>query len=276
MAFSQDGTHAAFITQDSFAPGGEQSCLGWNYELSSGQLDRTPEALPSEYCEPLIEIVWDGPAIYAFDPWIYSRYPNPASVEVMRWDGAGAASVRVGDLPSDFQQALASKVKTIVKNAAGEGDDALAQTTADGQFHLRSGDGDGRHCFSLTTASTQGDWKQKVGTCIFPPDYLLDRDQDLLALFKAPTIANQKEHFVKLTLFDLKTRSERSFLVPSTYSPVQLLAEQRLANGTTRIAYSIEGDCDPASPDAAHNPPAGQPIPGFKPLNVCFVRIPAE
>jgi hypothetical protein len=276
MAFSQDGTHAAFITQDSFAAGGEQSCLGWNYDLSSGQLVRTPEALPSEYCVAVVRIVWDGPAIYAFDPWIYSRYPNSDNVEVMRWDGAGAASVRVGDLPSDFQQALASKVKTIIRNAAGEAEDALAQTTADGQFHLSSGDGDGRQCFSLTIASTQGDWKKLENTCTFPRSYLLDRDHDLFALFESPTLAKQNESFEKLTLFNLKAHSQRSFPTPNTHSRPQLLAEQPLADGTTRIAYSVEGDCDPASPDAVHNPPAGQPITEVKPLNVCFVRIPSE
>ena len=261
MAFSQDGTHAAFITQDSFAVGEGQSCLGWNYDLSSGQLVRTPEALPSEYCGALVEMAWNGDAVYAFDPWIFDPYFHPDGGEVLRWDGAEPTSVRTRDLPSDFQQALAREAKMIMSPMSN---DVIAPTTADGLFHLSSGEGDGRQCSSLTIVSKRRDWNHRIGTCIFPREYLLDRDHDLFALLESD-----------LTLFDLRTHSHRSFRIPAA-DLSELLAEQRLSDGSTRIAYGVRGDCDPASPDAAHTPAYGETPNSNKPVNVCFVRIPAK
>jgi hypothetical protein len=276
MAFSPDGTHAAFITRDPL-PGNNpgQSCVGWNYELSSGQLVRITEDLPSEYCERIPpEMAWDRDAVFLH---ITDYHTNISSrEEAMRWDGAEATSIRPEDLPSDFRQALARKAKMFMSNLTAEENDDRAQTTADGLFHLSSGPGDGRQCFSVTITTKRRDWKQRVSTCSFGLDYLLDWKHDILVQYEPLRLAQDDPPFLKLTLLDLKARSRRSYLIPQTNSILQLLAEQRLADGATRVAYSIDGDCDPASPDAAHTATFGQAVNSNRPLNLCFVRIPAK
>lgn len=275
MAFSPDGIHAAFITRDSFALNSGQSCLGWNYNLSSGQLVRTTEALPSGYCDGIPpEMAWDGNALFLHVADYHSNISSRE--EAMRWDGAEMTSVRPEDLPIDFRQALARKAEMFLSNATEEEDDPWAQTTADGQFHLSSGPGDGGQCFSLSIATKKGDWKQNLGACVWRWDYLLDREHDFLVLYEPRRLAQDEPPFQKLTLLDLKAHSRRSYLIPQTNSIVQLLAEQRLADGATRVAYSIEGDCDPASPDAAHTATFGQAVNSNRPRNLCFVRIPAK
>ena len=276
IAFSQDGTHAAFITQDSFAVGGEQSCVGWNYDLSTGQLIRTAEELPAKYCEPLVVLAWNGDAVYAFNPWNLGFNLHLADGDVMRWQGAEATTLRAQDVPNEIQQDMQRRYQMLRSDGNAETDDAEVEGTADGQYQLISGPGAGRQCNSLTIASKQGDWKQLVSGCGGARDYILDRNHDFLVLYEPRRLAQDEPPFQKLTLFDLKTRSRRSFLIPETNSILQLLAEQRLADGTTRVAYSIEGDCDPAGPDAAHTPAFGEPPNRNKPRNLCFVRIPAK
>jgi hypothetical protein len=273
--FSPDGTHVAFITRDSFAANSGQSCLGWNYDLGSGQLVRTTDALSSAYCDGMPpEMAWDGDAVYLY---IANSHTNISSrEEASRWDGSKVTSVRTQDLPSDFQQALARKAMMIMSNATAQEDDPFAETTADGRFHLSSGEGEGRQCHSLTIATKRRDWKRRVSTCSFGWDYLLDRKHDFLVQYEPRRLAQDEPPFQKLTLLDLKTRSRRSYLVPEPNSILQLLAEQRLADGTTRVAYWIEGDCDPASPDAAHTATFGESNNSNRPRNLCFVRIPAK
>jgi hypothetical protein len=278
IEFSPDGAHVAFITRDPLPREGQspaQSCVGWNYELSSGQLVRITEDLPSEYCDGIPpEMAWDRDAVFLH---IMDYHTSISSrEEAMRWDGAEATSIRPEDIPSDFRQALARKAKMFMNNLAAEENDDRAQTTADGQFHLSSGPGDGRQCFSVTITTKRRDWKQRVSTCSFGLDYLLDREHDFLVQYEPLRLAQDEPPFLKLTLLDLKARSRRSYLIPQTNSILQLLAEQRLADGATRVNYSIEGDCDPASPDAAHTATFGQAVNSNRPLNLCFVRIPAK
>jgi hypothetical protein len=256
-AFAPDGNRIALITESSTIRNGrtaQEECIGWIYTLDSQRLNRVAgSSLPKSCARHSPYIAWEGEDVYVH----FVDYDTfPFQEGAMRWHDAEAAQSKGEDLPVTFRKALARKVANQkaeyeLQNALG---DDMAQVTTDGRFWLLTGQGEGRQCFSLVASPKERDWKQILSTCSIPTDYILDPDNNLVVLFDSRSLAQQHERFTTVTVFDLKSHTNRKFSVPDIDPLPDLLAEDLLANGEIRIAYAVRGGCDAANSNYANDP----------------------
>jgi hypothetical protein len=104
---------------------------------------------------------------------------------------------------------------------------------------------------------------------------MLDADRALVIFNEDSTEPDWRLRRAKIVVFDLKTGKRREFGVPVMNNEPELLAEVPLADRAVRVAYTIKGDCDPATSDYSQ---PGQPdgVLGNTPnqFSVCFITIP--
>jgi len=127
----------------------------------------------------------------------------------------------------------------------------------------------------LSAAATR---PKKIATGCGGFNFLLDTHRDLVFYVEDRTGNDGTERpFGKFVEYNLATGRSRNFDVPMTmllHGP-RLLTFQPLPDGATRIAYSMEGDCDLNTSDYAQpSAPAGEL--GYTPNqhSICFVTIP--
>ena len=272
-AFTPDGNRVAFLVpgsaalqdvtkDDSPRSGG---CMAQAYDLSNEQLTELGDSLPDKYCDASsTEVAWDGDLVYVY----FTDYnSNPIKTEAMRLQGGRAALWPVADLPKSFQEKLARKAASGAADREAEEKKRAetVETTNDGRFTLRLGEGELGQCNSLVAASRQPQWEQTVAACAFPSDYELDRGRDLLFSSEAALLVE----------FNFKSRKERRFILPQSEIGPDLLAYQPLANGATRMVYTLaKGDCDPSA--SVHIDSASESESGNTKdhSSVCFITIP--
>jgi len=268
--FSADGSRIAFLVPEAVSSKDAEKnadkdeepraggCSAVAYDLASGRMNELSGSLPVEYCDVgATEMVWDGDAVYV----CYTNYnSDPPEREAMRIGGGNAKPAAIADLP----KALAEKLTR--KSANGRADreaEAAAkaekvETTGDGLFTVRQGEGELEQCNSIVAASKQPAWEQTVATCAFPFESLLDRNRDLLFYTERASLVEM----------NLKTRVKRSFLLPESDKGPDLLATQALGSGATRMIYAMVGeDCDPAATERRQE---------SDPPGICIVTIPSQ
>jgi hypothetical protein len=271
--FTPDGNRVVFLVpgsaalqdvtrDDSSHPG---SCAALAYDLSNGRLTELGDSLPADYCVVnSTEIAWDGDLVYVY----FTDYnSNPIKSEAMRLQGGKAAPWPVADLPRSFEEKLARKAASGAadKEAEARMRAETVWTTSDGRFTLRLGEGDLGQCNSLVAASKQPQWEQTVAACAFPSDYELDRGRDLLFLSESALLVE----------YNLKTRRERRFALPESEIGPDLLAFQPLANGATRMVYTLaKGDCDPAATGHNEGSADSESASTKDHSSICFITIP--
>lgn len=283
--FTPDGGHLGFITADREGRVGQppaERCVAWTYDLTTGLLYETN--VPSKYCAlPSTEIAWDDDFVYIH--WTDYNTPSPLNTpspfkeELIRLQDGETTILPVADLPKAFRERLARDAANKIADVEAEGEYDNTEVTTDRQYLIKFGQGEGRQCSSLIASSKQSQWSQTLDTCSspgsFPNNYVLDRDHDLLFFIQFRSLAHQHDSFEKLRAFNLKTRGLRSFPLPA--SRPELLTEQWLQDGAIRIAYSVQGDCDPGTSDyvQSHTEVDEQGIVHSQ-SSLCFITIPPE
>lgn len=284
-AFTPDGNRFGFLTSEHIALGDVskppieapfERCAAWIYDLPRGVLTPVQEDIADPLCQNPVDMVWDGDFLYIY----LQKQPGAAAADIAeRVEGSNALPWLTANMPQAVQDKLAHQESNAVADqAAFNKTQNVSQITDDRQFTVEDHLGDGRSsCETLQVIATQAPQPQ-VLTQGCGLTYLLDGGRDLLFYIEQPTqIIGQPTPFGKLVEYELKTGSRRSFDLPlatAGHGP-QLLAEQPLANGATRMAYALDGDCDPATSDYAQPfAPAGQLGATPNQFSVCFVTVP--
>lgn len=85
----------------------------------------------------------------------------------------------------------------------------------------------------------------------------------------------QMSQAMTLESVNLKSRQQKSYVVPPSRGRLHLLAMQPLSDGKVSVAYTTDGGCDPFGPAAPFDPPAGGPMPMFR-ESLCIAVLPAN
>ncbi len=285
-AFTPDGNRFGFLTSDRITLGDVskapveapfERCAAWAYDLSSGILIPVQEGILEPLCQNPVGMVWEADFLYIY----LQKQPGAATADIAeRVEGSSAMPWLSTNMPHAVQDKQAHQAANAAADqAAFNKTQTASQITDDRQFTVEDHLGGGRgSCETLEFIAVQAPRPTVLTQECAGLTYLLDGGRDLLFYIEQPRqIIAQSTPFGKLIEYDLKTGSRRSFDLPIAaqgHGP-QLLAQQSLPNGATRIAYSTNGDCDPAASDYTQPfAPANQLGTTPNLFSVCFVTIP--
>lgn len=265
-AISPDGQHLALLGP----PGGPavpSPCTGWIYDIATDRLQRIQPDIPSKYCDGLPpKMQWKDDIVQLRSNGFLSQSASLAwETETMRWQGGNAEVISV-----DRQKNMSNPAPEGFKTTD---DETVLDKTDDGQFVVVNVDEDCRQCQQILVLASQRDWKMKIEDPVFS-GYLLDRAEDLLITIPAENM-QQMPPAMTLEIVNLKTRQQKSYVVPPSRGRSHLLAMQPLSDGKVSVAYTTDGGCDPFGPAAPFDPPAGSPMPMFR-ESLCIAVLPAN
>jgi hypothetical protein len=301
-AFAADGSHLGFITFDTLAVVGKsitRSCRLWSYDLQTGILTgadlpgspyvtdmNTPDTTPG-FCTANdttwlgpgfylsgYAIAWDGPNLYAVRLKPGDKAPNaPPAIQSFVLRQSTLTPLAPQDRPASVQALIAEKAR--VRKLSP--DSADATPTTDGRFTIIENfdDDTGRgSCSKLVAVATNPHSTRTIAQDCPGFTWRLDPDHDLV-FYTQPNRAPYPNSMEDIVEFDLKTAATRTFSLPSMNYEPELLTEEPQPSGSTRIAYTMRGDCDFAASDYSQ---PGQPdgVLGNTPnqSSVCFITIP--
>jgi hypothetical protein len=277
-AFSQDGNRLAFFTLDGYTPPivGDvvptafQRCVAWIYDLKNGVLQAVDQREESGVCDSTA-IAWDGDTFYTNS----FPYPGPqtgSSPVAERIKARDVTIMPVSALPQSVKQTFAHEAARVaVAQKLGFYPPAGA-VTADGLFAVAL-ELEGRSsCGPLVVTSIQSRRKRTLASdeCV---GFSLMLEGDRLFYSEDPNSVQSLS--ANITEFNMKTGTRRVFAVPYHRDDApQFIAHELLPNGALRVAYSIKGDCDPASTDYNDMSPELDLGPFPNQSSVCFITIP--
>jgi hypothetical protein len=218
-------------------------CVGWIYDFSADRLSRIEPQLPAKYCEgATTSLNWDGDTVLLrFDETIYGAQKIETSRETMRWLGDAAQPASVERLP-------------------GLMDQKALDNTEDQRFVADSVSEDCPQCMNAL-----------LGSFGAIPDYWLDRAKNRLILIAAD---EQGEKQIGVQIVDMSSHESKFYPLPTFRGRPALVAARFLDDGRARVAYTMEGACDPFSPDAPYDLPSYQGGPTHR-LSLCLATLPA-
>ncbi len=242
--FSSDGKRIGFVTLDKDRLPSETNapvphCRAWTYLIDSGELRvaELPAARTGEetFCSSGENLVWFDKAYYI------STVPSAVSQKQFSTESVrGTVAVGIPDI---------SGLPDFVRSQLTRSRAALTEDTNDGRFSLEESPELG--CTEITITST-GSSQPITTDCA--ASYLLDRDRDLLYMIVGGKSGEKENWFGALMELNLATGNQRHFRLPGFDLKPQLLALQARADGTSQLAYTMEGasrypgECDqPAS-----------------------------
>jgi hypothetical protein len=285
-AFSPDGDRLAFVTFDSvtlhkvtnYVDPPFRRCAAWVYDLSQSKLTAIQSSLPQAMCmDAELRMAWGGDAAYVYPTGLN---PSPGE-ETWRIEGRDAMAWN-GPMPKEViaRRALEkSDAESMLKAASDNGSVLASQTTADGRFTLHALDCEGRcTCTTLEVVSAQTHKAKTLPRGCTNNDYMLDRDHDVLYYIDVPgNSSDTPRRFAYLIEYTLSTSRGRLFPLPMMNEEPQLLAFQPLPGGAVRIAYHINGDCDPRASDYTQpGVPAIELGPTPNQYSVCLATVPPQ
>lgn len=286
-AFTPDGDRLGVLTSDRINIGDTREgppqapferCAVWTYDLSSGILTPAQNDLLESFCQNPATLVWDREFLYID----LQKQPGTASADFTaeRVEGGSALPWLAANLPRTVQAQLARQAANAAADqAAFKKTQNVSQVTDDRQFIVEDHLAYNRsNCETLEVLAAQASQPKKLTTQCYGLTYMLDPVRDLLFYTEQPTEwSGQPAAFGRLVEYNLKTEGLRSFDLPmgaQGHGP-QLLAQQPLPRGGTRLAYAVHGDCDPASSDYAETfTPGNELDPTPNQFSVCFVTVP--
>ncbi len=300
QAFTPDASRFVFISLDSFVDADPKTlgnktvprmtqCNVWSYDLVAETIDRA--TLPNDFCTGSSDIsvgkgtykagatlLWlDGSFYLTFIAPLNSNKPVAAytpPVTILVLHGSSLLPVASSDRPPALQAKIAdlSTPKPYVEQPP---------ITDDHRYSLDLDSSDEHSsCDSLDLVNLTTHRSRTVASGC--SSYLVDTARDLFFANEGSSPKDYSGNTGPITELSMTTGVRRIFQVPvamacgggSSCSP-RLLALQALPNADTRIAYSVGGDCDPASSDYTQPPEPDNPL-GETPnkFSVCFITIP--
>jgi hypothetical protein len=243
-------------------------CTVWTYNLEAENLTATKDLPPAVYESPAPEIMWYGTMFYISYPGGGGQTEDMESlVRVRQTDAADLPS---SDLPAPVREEFA---KNIAERAIRAKTGSVARTTSDGRFSTEWRPYEG--CGPLMITMTQSRKERAVTMGCADLSFLLDSKRDLLFYNESLITENEGRRFGSITEENLLTGRHRIFRVPVVEHSPQLFGSQSLLDGATRLAYTMEGDCDfeasgYSQPGQADNALGSTP----NQYSVCFITIP--
>jgi hypothetical protein len=274
-AFSPDGNRLAFLTLDTFSPplvdGVLQTpfrrCAIWEYNLKTGRLTGADDDRPGICDSP--SLIWDGESFYIVPG--ATAIPAPTQLSTTGIHIQGSNNLGVRQLPPSVTQKLA-----VLEEGAAETqklDHFPGIVTPNGHFSITV-DTDGRSiCGSLVVTDLQTNHHRTLGDACIEASFLTSTG-DIVLYNDARMGRSGRTN--RIVAYDFRSGASRSFNLPDADNAAALLASHALANGAARIAYSIQGDCDPAATDYSQ-PFQPDGVLGQTPnqFSVCFITLPA-
>jgi Carboxypeptidase regulatory-like domain len=284
-AFTPDGSRFGFLTSERIILNngtkptiGEpfERCAPWVYDLANGVLTHAQDSLSQAFCDNLAEASWDGGFLYLYFPKQPGAGPSADLAE--RIEGAEELKWSAADLPAALQPKLAQNAANAAadQSAFERYNGVTTEVTDDRRYAVLDEGCDGPcDCTTIAVTGPQSPHPKKVAEGCGGLSYLLDRRRDLLYYIESSEAENGGLRG-ELVEHDLVTGRRRAFDLPVN-SPPELLVEQVLPDGTTRIAYSASGDCDPAASDYTQPGDNEGPL-GITPnqFSLCFVSVPPQ
>lgn len=244
-------------------------CVGWTYDIRTDQLRQIEPQLPSKYCDGLPpSLDWEGDTVLLrFDETLFGTQKIETSRETMRWQNGVAQMVSVSRMPGLIDHEP--------KGFAAKDNEVALDKTDDERFVLVSVSEDCRQCETTVAMASDHSWQLRLNTLLgsfgMTPGYWLDRANDRLILIAAN---KQGEKQVGVQILDLVSHESRYYLLPAFRGRPALLAARFIDAGRARVAYTMEGACDPFSPDAPYELPSYQGGPSHR-LSLCLATLPA-
>lgn len=271
-ALSADGNHVALLTVLPH-PAEHRTdptvCVGWTYDVRTDQLRRIEPQLPAKYCDGLPPgLAWEGDTVLLrFDETIFGTQKIETSRETMRWENGVAQPVSATRMPG--------LITHEPKGFAAKDNEMALDKTDDERFALVLVSEDCRQCDTTVAMASDRSWQLRLNALLGSfgtvPGYWLDRAKDRLILIAA----NEKgEKQIGVQILDLASHESRFYPLPTFSGRPALLAARFLDDGRALVAYTIQGACDPFSPDAPYELPSYQGGPSRK-LSLCLATLPA-
>jgi hypothetical protein len=286
--FSPDGAKFAFTTlsrphMEWQAPGA--CCLVWTYDIAKGNL--TSAALPQGFSDggepiyvrgvvkgvvrgvgdyvPSMEVAWED-TLYV--TMVKPVKDAPAEIRALALRGSGLMPIALNELPQSIRASFAARagLHRVIPPSA--------DMTKDGLYSIQETESGGRSiCATVFVVSTRTKMRRTVGGfCPGSGNYGIDYDRDLAFYTDG---GGQGGGFRKLTELDMKTGVRQSFKLPMMNREPSLGVTRALPDGSTRMAYTIGGDCNPAESDYSQ-PFQPDGVLGQTPnqFSVCLITIP--